>query len=81
MHALGTLPSRVHAHRGHLTLLVILLVATYFVAAFAGQALRARDFPLLMGCTLVGALIVMASNLIVDLLYGVMDPRVRLTRR
>jgi ABC-type dipeptide/oligopeptide/nickel transport system permease component len=67
-----------------------LLTGSLFIESFFGipgfgqmayQALRARDFPLLMGCTLVGALIVMASNLIVDLLYGVMDPRVRLTRR
>ena len=43
MHARASLPQRIHAHRGRLTLLAILLAAMYFVAAFSGQALRARE--------------------------------------
>lgn len=33
----------IHANRGRLTLLILLLAAVYFVIAFAGQALRARE--------------------------------------
>lgn len=40
-------------------------------------ALRNSDYPLLMGATVVSAFWIMAMNLIVDLLYGVLDPRVR----
>jgi oligopeptide transport system permease protein len=36
-----------------------------------------RDYPLIMGVTLVYATVIVAANLIVDLVYGLMDPRVR----
>ena len=36
------------------------------------------DLPLIVGITLVTATFVIAANLIVDLLYAVIDPRVRL---
>jgi peptide/nickel transport system permease protein len=32
----------------------------------------------LQGCTLFGAFLIMMSNFIVDLLYPLLDPRVRL---
>ena len=41
------------------------------------QAATSRDMPLLMGTTLFFAAILMVTNLIVDLLYGLLDPRVR----
>jgi ABC-type dipeptide/oligopeptide/nickel transport system permease component len=40
-------------------------------------ALRNSDYPLLMGATIVSAFWIMAMNLIVDLAYGLLDPRVR----
>jgi len=40
-------------------------------------AATARDIPLVMGCTLVGAVAVVLGNLLADLLYTVADPRVR----
>jgi ABC-type dipeptide/oligopeptide/nickel transport system permease component len=40
------------------------------------EALRQKDFPILMGNTVVAAMFIMLSNLIVDLLYRVIDPRV-----
>ena len=40
------------------------------------EALRQKDFPILMGNTVVAALFIMLSNLVVDLLYRVIDPRV-----
>ncbi|ATO51605.1 MULTISPECIES: ABC transporter permease [Brevibacillus] len=42
------------------------------------QALSLRDYPLLMGFTMFIALLTIISNLLADLLYGVVDPRVRL---
>lgn len=41
------------------------------------QAAASRDMPLLMGTTLFFAIILMATNLVVDLVYGLLDPRVR----
>ena len=41
------------------------------------QAASSRDMPLLMGTTLFFAAILMVTNLIVDLVYGLLDPRVR----
>lgn len=41
------------------------------------QAANSRDMPLLMGTTLFFAIILMVTNLIVDLVYGFLDPRVR----
>lgn len=38
-----------------------------------------HDLPVIMGVTLIAALFVVMANLIVDLLYAVIDPRVRLT--
>ena len=42
------------------------------------QALTLRDTPLLEGLVLVVAFVVVFTNLFVDLLYGLLDPRVRL---
>jgi peptide/nickel transport system permease protein len=38
---------------------------------------QARDVPVVLGVTLVGALAVVLGNLLADLLYAVVDPRVR----
>jgi peptide/nickel transport system permease protein len=43
----------------------------------AFNAARARDIPLILGATLVGAAAVVLGNLIADLLYAVVDPRAR----
>jgi ABC-type dipeptide/oligopeptide/nickel transport system permease component len=40
-------------------------------------ALRARDFPLAQGCVLFVAMIYILVNLMVDILYGMLDPRIR----
>ena len=49
-------------------------LGTLFLDAFF-----ARDIPVVQGCVLVIALIYVAVNLAVDLLYGIIDPRVRLS--
>ncbi len=41
------------------------------------QAAVARDIPVVMGCTLVGAVAVILGSLVADLLYAWADPRVR----
>ena len=42
------------------------------------QAIGARDYPVVTGFTLVIAMIFIVVNLIVDLSYGYLDPRIRL---
>ncbi|NNN15671.1 MAG: ABC transporter permease [Acidimicrobiaceae bacterium] len=39
---------------------------------------QTRDFPVLLGIVLVIAVLTVVGNLVVDVLYGVVDPRVRL---
>jgi peptide/nickel transport system permease protein len=41
-------------------------------------AVNYRDFPLVQGIALYIALVVVVLNFVVDLLYRVVDPRVRL---
>jgi peptide/nickel transport system permease protein len=41
------------------------------------QAMFARDYPVLMGVLLMGSLSVIAFNLLADVLYGLLDPRIR----
>jgi len=43
------------------------------------QAISSRDYPLLQGCILVIALSYVLVNLLTDVLYAAVDPRVRLS--
>ena len=47
------------------------------VARFLVQAILWRDFPIVQNLVLFTAVIVISVNLAVDMLYGVLDPRVR----
>jgi len=47
------------------------------IGKFAVDAVQAKDLPEILGVTLVGAFFVVLANLIVDVLYVVADPRVR----
>jgi len=47
------------------------------VGRFMLDAIHNRDYPVLQGTTLVFALLYMLVSLLVDLLYGVADPRLR----
>jgi len=49
------------------------------IGRLAVQAIGARDYPLLQGCILVIALSYVLVNLLTDLLYAWVDPRVRLS--
>lgn len=48
------------------------------IGRLAVQAISARDYPLLQGCILIIALSYVAVNLLTDLVYAIVDPRVRL---
>jgi len=41
------------------------------------ESLESRDYPVLMAMLVLGAVFVIAFNLIADILYAVMDPRIR----
>ncbi len=43
------------------------------------QAVQARDYPVLQGAVLLFALVFLVVNLVVDLLYAALDPRISLT--
>ncbi|WP_427886186.1 ABC transporter permease [Kribbella sp. GL6] len=67
-------------------LLAALMTGTVFVEAllripglglYFANAAASRDMPLLMGTALFFALILMVTNLVVDLAYGLLDPRIR----
>jgi len=41
------------------------------------EAVMARDYPLVMGITVIGAVLTLAGNLLADLSYAWVDPRIR----
>jgi peptide/nickel transport system permease protein/dipeptide transport system permease protein len=47
------------------------------VGRFMFEAIRNRDYPVIQGATLVFALLFVLTSLLVDVLYGALDPRVR----
>ncbi len=59
----------------------ILTESTYSlngIGKYAVDAITNNDLPKVLGVTLMGAFFIIFANLIVDLLYAVVDPRVRL---
>jgi oligopeptide transport system permease protein len=47
-------------------------IGRYYVTA-----VQARDYSVVMGLTVLLAVIVIIANLVVDILYGILDPRTR----
>jgi peptide/nickel transport system permease protein len=45
------------------------------------SAIRNQDYPLISGCTLIISIMVLAANFIVDIICGIIDPRVRMTQQ
>jgi peptide/nickel transport system permease protein len=45
------------------------------------QAIKSQDFPLISGCTLIICITVLAANFAVDIICGIIDPRIRLTQQ
>lgn len=62
-----------------------LLVEKLFNIAGIGQLLTTsinqRDYLIVQSCTLIITLFTVGANLVVDILYGFIDPRIRLSRR
>ena len=40
------------------------------------DSINARDYPCIMGITVFIAIVVLIGNLITDLIYGLLDPRI-----
>jgi peptide/nickel transport system permease protein len=49
------------------------------IGQYAVQAVANNDLPKVLGVTLMGAFFIIIANLVVDLLYAVVDPRVRVS--
>ena len=60
------------------TVIVEQLFALPGIGRITVQAASLRDYPVVMSTVLFSAVLVIAANLIVDFLYGVVDPRIRL---
>src|SRR4030043_285277 len=48
------------------------------IGRFTMEGIIKRDYPVIMGCIIVGTTIFVIINLIIDILYHSLDPRVRL---
>ncbi|MGI9252626.1 MAG: ABC transporter permease subunit, partial [Thermomicrobiales bacterium] len=42
------------------------------------DSLTVRDYPVLMGTLMLGAVLIVGGNLIADVVYGLLDPRISL---
>lgn len=49
------------------------------IGSFAVSAIQARDYPVIQGITLVYSLIYVVINLVLDVLYSIVDPRIRIS--
>ena len=49
------------------------------IGMLAIESLFARDYPIIMALTLIGTTLFVLANLVVDLIYPFLDPRIRLT--
>jgi peptide/nickel transport system permease protein len=47
------------------------------LGAYLVNGLTTNDFPAVMGVTVFAALFIVVANLVVDVVYAVLDPRVR----
>jgi ABC-type dipeptide/oligopeptide/nickel transport system permease component len=59
------------------TVIVETIFALPGLGRLAYSAITLRDYPLMLGIVLVVAVLVVLTNLAADLLYAVLDPRIR----
>ena len=59
------------------TIIIEQIFAWPGMGTLAVTAVFARDYPVIMGITLFGAVMIVVSNLLADVLYAVVDPRIR----
>jgi peptide/nickel transport system permease protein len=67
-------------HIGHLFSSLVIIETIFAwpgVGRFLVQSIHARDFPVIQGFVLIIAMLFVFSNLIVDILYTYLDPRIR----
>lgn len=62
------------------TVIIESVFARAGIGSLAIRAIQARDFPLVQGIVLFFAVLYALTSLGVDLIYGFLDPRIRLTR-
>lgn len=74
---LVTVVGPMFAHLATGTVFIEALLGIPGLGQFFAVGARTRDMPLLMGTTLFFALLLMVMNVLVDLSYRVLDPRVR----
>jgi ABC-type dipeptide/oligopeptide/nickel transport system permease component len=48
------------------------------IGRFTMEGIIKRDYPVIMGCVIMGTVIVVIINLVVDVLYHYIDPRIRI---
>ncbi len=48
------------------------------IGRFTVEGIMKRDYPVIMGCVITGTLLFISINLLVDVLYHYLDPRVRI---
>lgn len=51
------------------------------IGAYLVSSIQARDYPMILITTVLYAMIVVIVNLVVDLIYGFLDPRIKYTTR
>lgn len=51
------------------------------IGLLLGQAIARRDYPVMQGVLLVTTIAVLISTSVADVLYGWLDPRVRVARQ
>jgi peptide/nickel transport system permease protein len=49
------------------------------IGKYTIEGVRTQDFPIVMGVTVLAALFIVVANLVVDVVYAFLDPRVRYT--
>jgi peptide/nickel transport system permease protein len=45
------------------------------------QSVMMRDYPVIMGILVIGAILTLLGNLLADIMYAVVDPRIRYKKR
>jgi peptide/nickel transport system permease protein len=43
------------------------------------RAIQSQDLPVILGVTILGSIFIVVANIVVDVLYATVDPRVRLS--
>ena len=66
------LPALVRRHRDHRADLRLAGHGQLAITAVFG-----RDYPVIMGITLIGAVMIVFCNLLADVVYAVIDPRIK----